>query len=747
MLLNQAQALNMRPGYVPTVVHVSQGDVNSVLQFYLYNGSEIYVAYGTSVTIHGVRADGVGFGPYDVQTFPDTNMVSVNVQEAMTAVPGAALAELTVADGDMVVGSANFAILVEKATFPGGVTYANDTSVYQSILDYVTANVGRIGALANMVTAIADGIETETAERTAADETMSGQIETLTWDSTQYANDISALQAADGVMSGQITALQNADTAMNERITEIQAAVGSPLTAATVSAMTDTSKIYVYTGSESGMTAGNWYYHNGTQWVSGGVYNSVAIETDTTLSVSGKAADAKVAGDAVKDINSRLRKTVTVSNYASLLPDLNNAPHGSFYVLNFGATGNKPANLPDSNIAYSMAMLITLGDTPYREQYLLNEGDLYSRVYATSSGTWQAWSKREFLLNGVKNAMVGIVTVSNYAAVLPNCDNAPVNSVMILNFAASGNKPTNVPDANAEYPMSMLLTYGSQSLPYKVQYCIDKTVMWQRIYNGNTWGTWSRSETQTYIIANPSNLIATLKQYNDSGADILLENGDYDVYQMYIDYYGSDFWSNYEGYNGVADPFYKGVYVQNANLIGNGNAVFRFSGTTTNAIKQYFSLIAPAGRVKIDSIMMDVGTQKLRYAVHDDVDPTNNKWGVNIEYHNIVFRGTPDSNGLIGAGFRNGGNYKIDNCVFLENNNPYDISYHSHLIGSVPSKITISNCYGEKACSFAYYGSGTEPNTCIVNNCEFGEISKRAISGATIDNMNLIKFRCTEHTD
>lgn len=747
MVLNQAQALNMRPGHVPTVVHVSQGDVNSVLQFYLYNGSDTYIAYGSSVTIHGVRSDGVGFGVYDVQTYPNTNMVSVNVQEAMTAVPGAALAEITVADGDMVVGSANFAILVEEATFPNGVTYANDISVYQSILDYVVSNVGRIGALANMVTAIADGIETETAERTAADETMSGQIETLTEDSTQYANDISALQAADVVKAAQITALQNADTAMDERITEIQAAVGSPLTAATVSAMTDTSKIYVYTGSESGMTAGNWYYYNGTQWVSGGVYNSVAIETDTTLTVSGKAADAKAAGDAIRDINSRLRKTVTVSNYASLLPDLNDAPHGSFYVLNFGATGNRPANLPDSNIAYSMAMLFTLGDTPYREQYLLNDGDLYSRLYATSSGTWQAWSKREFLLNGVKNAMVGIVTVSNYAAVLPNCDNAPVNSVMILNFAASGNKPTNVPDANAEYSMSMLLTFGSQAYSYKTQYCIDKTAMWQRVYNGVSWGAWNRSEAQQYIIANPNNLIATLTQYNDSGADILLENGDYDVYQMYIDHYGSDFWTNYEGYNGVADNFYKGLFVQNVNLIGNGNAVFRFSGTTTNAIRQYFSLIATAGRTKIDSIIMDVGTQKLRYAIHDDYDPTDNKWGVDIQYHNIVFRGTPDSNGLIGAGFRNGGNYKINNCVFLDNNNPYDISYHSHVTGTVPAKITVSNCYGTQACSFAYYGSGTEPNTCVVNNCEFREISKRAISGATIDNMNLIKFRCTEHTD
>lgn len=82
-----------------------------------------------------------------------------------------------------------------------------------------------------------------------------------------------------------------------QQVTEIKAAVGSPLVANTASAMTDQTKIYVYTGSETGYTAGHWYYYNGTAWVDGGVYNSIAVETDKTLTVSDKAADAKVVGD------------------------------------------------------------------------------------------------------------------------------------------------------------------------------------------------------------------------------------------------------------------------------------------------------------------------------------------------------------------------------------------------------------------------------------------------------------------
>lgn len=83
-------------------------------------------------------------------------------------------------------------------------------------------------------------------------------------------------------------------------------AYGSPLTASTAAAMTDQSRVYVYTGSESGMTAGHWYYYNGTTWSDGGVYNAVAVDTDTTLSIAGKAADAKEVGDQLTSVKEDL---------------------------------------------------------------------------------------------------------------------------------------------------------------------------------------------------------------------------------------------------------------------------------------------------------------------------------------------------------------------------------------------------------------------------------------------------------
>lgn len=87
-----------------------------------------------------------------------------------------------------------------------------------------------------------------------------------------------------------------------DEVMHLKSLVGSPLTASTAGEMTDRDKVYVYTGSEDGMTAGSWYYHDGAAWRSGGVYNAAAVQTDRTLQMEGQAADAKKTGDVLRKI-------------------------------------------------------------------------------------------------------------------------------------------------------------------------------------------------------------------------------------------------------------------------------------------------------------------------------------------------------------------------------------------------------------------------------------------------------------
>lgn len=86
----------------------------------------------------------------------------------------------------------------------------------------------------------------------------------------------------------------------------IMGQIGAPYIATTVAGMTDKTRVYVYQGSESGYTSGNWYYWNGSAWTSGGIYNSAAVNTDKTLTQSDKAADSAIVGKEIGSLKESL---------------------------------------------------------------------------------------------------------------------------------------------------------------------------------------------------------------------------------------------------------------------------------------------------------------------------------------------------------------------------------------------------------------------------------------------------------
>ena len=228
------------------------------------------------------------------------NLQYPNIAQVAYAMQGDRLSRAVVAD--LIDGSTPWAppagaYGLITASKPDGTFAVYDTLEDESpaiVIDGSTVTL----YLAEQVLADAGAVKMSVAFFTAA----GARLTTFRW------TEVVAPEAVlDRVVSGNYISILTATMAEAAQIfDQIKAAYGAPRVAATAAAMTDHNLIYVYTGSESGYTAGHWYYWDGTAWADGGNYNSTGFTTDTTLTIAGAAADAKATGDEVNDLKSAI---------------------------------------------------------------------------------------------------------------------------------------------------------------------------------------------------------------------------------------------------------------------------------------------------------------------------------------------------------------------------------------------------------------------------------------------------------
>lgn len=115
----------------------------------------------------------------------------------------------------------------------------------------------------------------------------------------------------------------------------IMGQIGAPYIATTVAGMTDKTRVYVYQGSESGYTSGDWYYWNGSAWTSGGTYNSSAVDTDKTLTQSDKPADSAIVGKKIGSLKESFGDITQIDKSSNIL-EISDYTEGRYYSASSG---------------------------------------------------------------------------------------------------------------------------------------------------------------------------------------------------------------------------------------------------------------------------------------------------------------------------------------------------------------------------------------------------------------------------
>ena len=127
------QPLNMSPGGIPPVIHVSQYDSDFTIVFTLFSTvGDFTIESGTTAMVRGTKSSGTGYSA-DATINISAKTVTVTGNAQMTATAGQNVFEITLLKGNKEISSKNFILLCERAALDA------DTITDESVLKELNA--------------------------------------------------------------------------------------------------------------------------------------------------------------------------------------------------------------------------------------------------------------------------------------------------------------------------------------------------------------------------------------------------------------------------------------------------------------------------------------------------------------------------------------------------------------------------------------------------------------------------------
>lgn len=226
----------------------------------------------------------------------------------------------------------------------------------------------------------------------------------------------------------------------------------------------------------------------------------------------------------------------------------------------------------------------------------------------------------------------------------------------------------------------------------------------------------------TYHITTSIGILeGVMNAYAGGYRKVVVEAGQYDIMQEYIDHYGATCWDDYDtAYNVVNMGIYgRGVWLDNIDItfMPGSSVVAHYTGNNAN-VKTYFSPFAVGSDATVTGLVVD--STELRYCVHPDFHPRTYETLVfkNCDFHHLK-GGT--WNEAVGCGFGVHSSYTFENCIFRSDGNYRVFRIHNASDADAQSNAYIKNCYvvGTGYMSFNNHGDSTAMSTIEVCGCSW----------------------------
>lgn len=277
-------SLNMTPTGVNPRFHISQYDVGRLLGFHVYNGSEVVDLDSYTCTIEATRTDGTQITA-DVITTDNQGVFAVTAEMSNEA--DKYTCQLVVIDSNANrIASLPFVMDVITAALNGNAeSISEDRTLYQQY------NAAMQAALANEANNRINADNLEKVTRQSAIDALQNNID-------------AEATARENAITAEATARENADTSLNAAI-EAE----------------ETARINADDTLQSNITSEATARANADASLRQAIDAMVSpsgqsVVVDSSLSISGAAADAKVTGNKISELNNHLGSLNTIFNGA-----------------------------------------------------------------------------------------------------------------------------------------------------------------------------------------------------------------------------------------------------------------------------------------------------------------------------------------------------------------------------------------------------------------------------------------------
>lgn len=200
----EAINLDLLPGAMPPIVHVSQGDVGRQFKIAIYDDTgAAYSLTGKTLSIVGHKGDGNVFQYAIPSSAISGNEVTITTEEQMTPAAGKALCEIRIEQNGTKLGTANFVMDVEQGPADMGSLSISALYLIDALFEQAETDIAAASAAATTATQKA-------SEASASATAAAGSASSA---ATEAGNAASSATAATNSATAAYNSANDADTA------------------------------------------------------------------------------------------------------------------------------------------------------------------------------------------------------------------------------------------------------------------------------------------------------------------------------------------------------------------------------------------------------------------------------------------------------------------------------------------------------------------------------------------------------